>query len=85
MVKAAMTLSKTLVGNTPAFNSGTFNLQCGDNNGDNKIDDLDFLRVINNFGSTDPVNKLLGDGNGDDKTDDLDFLLVINNFGSIGN
>jgi len=80
-VKAVKSLSQTVTGSgtTPAFF-----LQCGDTNDDNKIDDLDFLSVIGNFGSTDPVLKLIGDGNGDDKTDDLDFLNVIGKFGTSG-
>jgi hypothetical protein len=80
-VKAVKSLSQTVTGSgtTPAFM-----LQCGDTNDDNKIDDLDFLSVIGNFGSTDPVLKLIGDGNGDDKTDDLDFLNVIGKFGTSG-
>ncbi|MEI6512947.1 MAG: dockerin type I domain-containing protein [bacterium] len=76
-VKHIKSLSSSQVGTT-----GTFNLLCGDNNNDNKIDDLDFLRVINNFGSL--INGAVGDGNGDGKTDDLDFLLVITNFGGNG-
>jgi hypothetical protein len=79
-VKAAKSLSQTQTGSTPQ----AFMLQCGDTNDDNKIDDLDFLSVIGNFGSTDPVLKLIGDGNGDDKTDDLDFLNVIGKFGTSG-
>jgi hypothetical protein len=78
-VKAAVTLSQTQSGTTPALVSGTFNLQCGDNNNDNVIDDFDFNNVITNFGSG-----AGGDGNGDAATDDFDFNLVITNFGSTG-
>jgi hypothetical protein len=78
-VKAAVTLSQTQSGTTPAFSSATFNLQCGDNTGDNVIDDFDFNAVITNFGSG-----AGGDGNGDAATDDFDFNLVITNFGSTG-
>jgi hypothetical protein len=78
-VKANMTLSQTQSGTTPAFNTATFNLQCGDNTGDNVIDDFDFNAVITNFGGG-----AGGDGNGDAATDDFDFNLVITNFGSTG-
>lgn len=54
----------------------------GDCNGDRMVDDLDFLLVIGNFGSTDPDLKLLGDCNGDGETNDLDFLLVLDYFGT---
>ncbi|MEI6513564.1 MAG: dockerin type I domain-containing protein [bacterium] len=80
-VKAAKSLSQTVTG---AGTTPSFMLQCGDTNDDNKIDDLDFLSVIGNFGSTDPVLKLIGDGNGDGKTDDLDFLNVIGKFATSG-
>jgi hypothetical protein len=78
-VKANVTLSQTQSGTTPAFNSATFNLQCGDNTNDNVIDDFDFNNVITNFGSG-----AGGDGNGDAATDDFDFNLVITNFGAAG-
>ncbi|MEI6513339.1 MAG: hypothetical protein WCO51_08710, partial [bacterium] len=79
-VKPLKALSESKTGSTPQ----AFSTQCGDTNDDNKIDDLDFLSVIGNFGSTDPVLKLIGDGNGDDKTDDLDFLNVIGKFATSG-
>jgi hypothetical protein len=78
-LKALNSLSVTKSGITPTFNAATFNLQCGDNNNDNVIDDFDFNAVITNFGSGDG-----GDGNGDLATDDFDFNLVITNFGSVG-
>jgi hypothetical protein len=78
-VKAAVTLSQTQSGSTPALVAGTFDLQCGDNTGDNAIDDFDFNAVITNFGGG-----AGGDGNGDAATDDFDFNLVITNFGSTG-
>jgi hypothetical protein len=78
-VKPLKALSQTITGVTPQ----AFSCQCGDNNDDNKIDDLDFLRVIGNFGKPLP-DAILGDGNGDEKTDDLDFLRVIGNFGGSG-
>jgi hypothetical protein len=78
-VKAAVTLSQTQSGTTPALVAATFNLQCGDNTNDNVIDDFDFNAVITNFGSG-----AGGDGNGDAATDDFDFNLVITNFGSTG-
>jgi hypothetical protein len=50
-VKAAVTLSQTVSGTTPALVAGDFNQQCGDNTGDNAIDDFDLNAVITNFGS----------------------------------
>jgi hypothetical protein len=87
-IKFGCYLSQTLTiptSGTPVF--GTFDgsdhsgLIPGDTNNDNKIDDLDFLAVIGNFGKISSI----GDCNGDGIVNDLDFLNIIASFGSVGN
>jgi hypothetical protein len=80
-------LSQTLTVTTSGSNiAGTFDgpahagLIMGDVTDSNVIDDLDFLAIINNFGSIGSIY----DSNGDNIVDDLDFLAIINNFGVSG-
>lgn len=56
------------------------NLTNGDANDDNRIDDVDGLQLLFDFGSSNPSSNINGTG----VVDDADLLLVLFNFGMIG-
>lgn len=53
----------------------------GDANGDNKVDDLDYIIWARYYGTTNAAGPAQGDFNKDAHVDDLDYVIWANNYG----
>jgi hypothetical protein len=62
--------------------SPTPNLKPGDANGDGKVDGLDYVIWLNNYGTTTTDGASKGDFNNDGKVDGLDYVIWLNNYGT---
>ncbi len=54
----------------------------GDANNDGKVDGLDYVIWVDNYGITSGAKFSLGDFNGDGKVDGLDYVIWVDNYGS---
>lgn len=55
----------------------------GDANGDRKVDGLDYVIWLNNYGTNTNLGQSKGDFNNDQKVDGLDYVVWLNNYGTI--
>jgi|GEM_PF-1862937 len=54
----------------------------GDANGDGRVDGLDYVIWVDNYGMSSGVNSSNGDFNGDGRVDGLDYVIWVDNYGS---
>jgi hypothetical protein len=64
------------------MNNQSISTKPGDANGDGKVDGLDYVIWLNNYGTTTTGGASKGDFNGDTKVDGLDYVIWLNNYGS---
>jgi hypothetical protein len=62
--------------------SSTPTLKPGDANGDGRVDGLDYVIWLNNYGRTDATGPTQGDFNSDSRVDGLDYVVWLNNYGT---
>jgi hypothetical protein len=57
-------------------------LKTGDANGDGKVDGIDYVIWLNNYGTSTTSGATKGDFNADGKVDGIDYAMWLNNYGS---
>jgi hypothetical protein len=68
--------------NTSTTNTPTPTPEPGDANGDGKVDGLDYVIWLNNYGTTTTDGASKGDFNADGRVDGLDYVIWLNNYGT---
>ncbi|GEM_PF-7030806 len=63
----------------PSSSPGT---TLGDANGDSRVDGLDYVIWVDNYGMSGGANISNGDFNGDSRVDGLDFVIWVDNYGT---